>query len=89
MTPAAGEKRLNTKRQITGVVKSDKMNKTIVVGIDTKIKHAEYGKIINRHMKFKAHDEENKAKIGDRVTIQECRPLSKDKRWTLIEIHAK
>ena len=69
-----------------GVVVSDKMDKTIVVAIKTRIKHPLYGKTINRTNKFKAHDEENKAKVGDKVKIMETRPLSKDKRWRLCEI---
>ena len=69
-----------------GVVVSDKMDKTIVVAIKTKIKHPLYGKTVNRTNKFKAHDEENSAKIGDKVKIMETRPLSRDKRWRLCEI---
>lgn len=80
--------RTNRKRQLTGIVTSDKMNKTIVVQTSSKQRHPEYGKVMIRRNKFKAHDEENKAKTGDRVTIQECRPLSRDKRWVLIRIDA-
>ena len=69
-----------------GKVVSDKMEKTIVVAVETKVRHPLYGKIINRTTKFKAHDENNDAKIGDAVEIMETRPLSKDKRWRLVEI---
>jgi len=69
-----------------GVVVSDKMDKTIVVAIKTRIKHPLYGKTVNRTNKFKVHDEENSAKEGDKVKIMETRPLSKDKRWRLCEI---
>lgn len=69
-----------------GKVVSDKMEKTIVVAVETKVRHPLYGKTINRTTKFKAHDENNDAKIGDIVEIMETRPLSKDKRWRLVEI---
>lgn len=69
-----------------GKVVSDKMEKTIVVAVETKVRHPLYGKIINRTTKFKAHDENNDANIGDVVEIMETRPLSKDKRWRLVEI---
>ena len=72
-----------------GVVVSDKMEKTIVVEIRTRVKHPLYGKIMNRTEKFKAHDEQNEAGIGDTVRIMETRPLSKDKRWRLVEIVEK
>ena len=70
----------------TGVVVSDKMDKTIVVEIRTRVKHPLYGKIMNRTKKFKVHDEKNECGIGDTVRIMETRPLSKDKRWRLVEI---
>ena len=73
----------------TGVVVSDKMDKTIVVEIRTRVKHPLYGKIMNRTSKIKAHDEENQCGIGDTVKIMETRPLSKDKRWRLVEIIEK
>ena len=73
----------------TGVVVSDKMDKTIVVAIRTRVKHPLYGKIMNRTSKIKAHDEENQCGIGDTVKIMETRPLSKDKRWRLVEIIEK
>ena len=72
-----------------GVVVSDKMDKTIVVAIRTRVKHPLYGKIMNRTKKFKAHDEENQCGIGDTVKIMETRPLSKDKHWRLVEIIEK
>ena len=70
----------------TGVVVSDKMDKTIVVAIKTKVRHPLYGKMVNRTRKFKAHDENNECGIGDTVKIMETRPLSKDKHWRLVEI---
>lgn len=73
----------------TGVVVSDKMDKTIVVAIKTKVRHPLYGKMVNKTAKFKAHDEENACGIGDTVKIMETRRLSKDKRWRLIEIIEK
>ena len=73
----------------TGVVVSDKMDKTIVVAIKTKVRHPLYVKMINRTNKFKAHDEENTCGIGDTVKIEETRPLSKDKRWRLVEVVEK
>ena len=73
----------------TGVVVSDKMDKTIVVAIKTKVRHPLYGKMVNRTRKFKAHDEQNQCGIGDTVKIMETRPLSKDKRWRLVEIVEK
>ena len=73
----------------TGVVVSDKMDKTIVVEIRTRVKHPLYGKIMNRTLKIKAHDENNECGIGDTVRIMETRPLSKDKNWRLVEIVEK
>ena len=69
-----------------GVVISDKMEKTIVVRVDRLVKHSIYSKYIKRSVKYKVHDEQNSSKIGDRVQIIECRPLSKDKRWSLKQI---
>ena len=80
--------RSNRKTRI-GKVVSDKMEKTIVVAVETKVRHPLYGKTINRTTKFKAHDENNDAKTNDRVVIMETRPLSKDKRWRLVEIVEK
>ena len=73
----------------TGVVVSDKMDKTIVVEIRTRVKHPLYGKIMNRTTRLKAHDEENACGVGDRVLVMETRPLSKDKRWRLTQIIEK
>ena len=69
-----------------GRVVSDKMDKSIVVAVETKVRHPLYGKTMNRTTKFKAHDENNEANMNDRVLIMETRPLSKDKRWRLVEI---
>ena len=71
-------------RQLTGVVVSDKADKTITVKIERKVKHPTYSKIMKRSTKVHAHDEENIAKIGDVVTVEECRPYSKSKTWKLI-----
>ena len=73
----------------TGVVVSDKMDKTVVVAISTKVRYPLYGKMVNRTRKFKAHDEENQCGIGDTVRIMETRPISKDKRWRVVEIIEK
>jgi small subunit ribosomal protein S17 len=69
-----------------GVVVSDKMEKTVVVKVDRLVKHQVYNKYIKRSVKYKVHDEQNFCKVGDRVQIIECRPLSKDKRWSLKQI---
>ena len=76
----------NARKVYQGHVVSDKMDKTIVVAVETKVRHPLYGKTMNRTTKFKAHDENNEAKMNDRVVIMETRPLSKDKRWRLVEI---
>ncbi|MBF0611093.1 MAG: 30S ribosomal protein S17 [Magnetococcales bacterium] len=73
------------KRVLQGVVVSDKMDKTIVIRVDRKVSHPLYGKIETRSKKYKAHDENNLCKVGQVVQIQECRPLSKDKCWVVIE----
>lgn len=72
-----------------GRVVSNKMDKTIVVGVETYVSHALYGKRVKKTTKFKAHDENNTCQIGDKVKIMETRPLSKDKRWRLVEIVEK
>ncbi|SHH45553.1 30S ribosomal protein S17 [Tepidibacter thalassicus] len=72
-----------------GRVVSDKMEKTIVVAVEEFVRHPLYGKAVKRTKKFKAHDEQNACRIGDRVKIMETRPLSKDKRWRLVEIVEK
>ncbi|MCA2553097.1 MAG: 30S ribosomal protein S17 [Microcystis sp. M04BS1] len=73
-------------KERVGVVVSDKMDKTVVVAIENRSPHPKYGKIVVKTQKFKAHDEENQAKQGDRVRIRETRPLSKTKRWEVAEI---
>lgn len=70
----------------TGVVRSDKMEKTVTVAVERKVKHPIYGKFVKKTTKFHAHDEKNEAKPGDVVKIMETRPLSKTKRWRLVEI---
>ncbi|MFH5837275.1 30S ribosomal protein S17 [Proteiniclasticum sp. C24MP] len=79
----------NNRRTRVGTVVSDKMEKTIVVAVKTKVRHPLYGKTMNRTVKFKAHDENNEAEYNDTVMIMETRPLSKDKRWRLVEIIEK
>ncbi len=74
------------RKERTGIVVSDKMEKTIVVKVASQARHPEYKRIIHYAKKFKVHDEEKKAKIGDRVRIAETRPISKDKRWRLVEV---
>jgi len=74
------------KKEFVGIVVSDKMEKTIVVAVDSKTLHPLYKKYVVRTKKVKAHDEANEAKIGDRVRVIECRPISKDKCWNLVEI---
>ena len=81
------ERNLRKTRQ--GKVVSDKMDKTIVVAIEDHVKHPLYGKIVKRTYKLKAHDEKNECTIGDTVKVMETRPLSKDKRWRLVEIVEK
>ncbi len=83
--PAAGTARSVRKVRL-GVVVSDKMQKTVVVRIDRRFAHPRYGKMVTRSTKVKAHDEANDAKTGDTVRIMETRPLSKDKRWRVVEI---
>jgi small subunit ribosomal protein S17 len=75
-----------TRRERIGVVVSDSMDKSIVVVVKRKVKHPIYGKFVNKSSKFMAHDEENNAHAGDTVKISETRPLSKNKRWRLVEI---
>lgn len=79
----------NYRKVRVGKVVSDKMDKTIVVAVEEYVKHRIYGKTIRRTVKFKAHDEKNEARIGDTVRIMETRPLSKDKRWRLVEVIEK
>ena len=79
----------NLRKTQVGIVTSDKMEKTVVVTIKDKVRHPLYIKIVNRTVKVKAHDENNECGIGDRVLIMETRPLSKDKRWRVVEIIEK
>ncbi|MHA5054884.1 30S ribosomal protein S17 [Streptomyces sp. SD15] len=72
-----------------GLVVSDKMDKTVVVAVEDRVKHALYGKVIRRTSKLKAHDEQNAAGVGDRVLLMETRPLSSTKRWRIVEILEK
>ncbi|MDR0570491.1 MAG: 30S ribosomal protein S17 [Clostridiales Family XIII bacterium] len=79
----------NRRKTRIGLVVSDKMDKTIVVAVEDFVRHALYGKAVKRTKKFKAHDAENQCNIGDKVRIMETRPLSKDKRWRLVNIVEK
>lgn len=79
----------NRRKTKVGVVVSDKMDKTISVAVEDFVRHSLYGKAVKRTKKFKAHDEENECNIGDKVRIMETRPLSKDKRWRLVNIIEK
>ena len=79
----------NLRKVRTGKVTSDKMDKTIVVAIEDHVKHPLYGKIVKKTYKLKAHDENNECNIGDTVKVMETRPLSKDKRWRLVEVVEK
>lgn len=79
----------NLRKERIGKVVSNKMQKTITIAVDRKVKHPIYGKFVNRTTKFMAHDEKNEAGIGDTVRIMETRPLSKSKRWRLIEVIEK
>ena len=87
MSQAAADTKGRGERKVrTGVVVSDAMEKTVVVRISTQVKHAMYGKIVRRSTKLKAHDEAGKAHVGDTVRIVETRPLSKTKRWRVVEV---
>ncbi len=79
----------NLRKTRTGLVVSDKMDKTIVVAIEDNVRHPLYKKIIKRTVKLKAHDENNECRRGDRVMVMETRPLSKDKRWRLVQVIEK
>ena len=79
----------NLRKVMVGTVVSDKMDKTVVVAVETSVSHKMYGKTVKRTYKLKAHDEENKCEIGDKVKVMETRPLSKDKRWRVVEILEK
>ena len=76
----------NLRKTRVGLVTSDKMDKTVVVSVKDRVRHPLYKKIVKRTVKFKAHDEMNECKIGDKVEIMETRPLSKDKRWRVVNI---
>ena len=79
----------NTRKVREGLIVSDKMDKTVVVSVEDRVKHALYGKVLRRTSKLKAHDEANECGIGDRVSIMETRPLSATKRWRIVEILEK
>ncbi len=79
----------NLRKVMIGTVTSNKMDKTVVVSVETSVKHKLYGKIVKRTYKLKAHDEENICQIGDKVKVMETRPLSKDKRWRVVEVVEK
>jgi small subunit ribosomal protein S17 len=79
----------NRRKTKVGIVVSDKMDKTVVVAIEDFVRHSLYGKAVKRSKKFKAHDENNECNIGDKVRIMETRPLSRDKRWRLVNIVEK
>ena len=74
------------KRELSGIITSDKMEKSVVVTVERLEKHPVFKKYIRRRMKFKAHDEKNECKMGDKVLIRECRPLSKDKCWRVVDL---
>jgi small subunit ribosomal protein S17 len=90
-TPAATEEsaEVRRKRELVGIVVSNKMDKTLVVQVVRRYKHPKYKKYVNERQRYKAHDEKNEANIGDRVIIVESRPLSKDKRWRLRSVVEK
>ena len=79
----------NLRKVMVGTVVSDKMDNTVVVAVETSVSHKMYGKTVKRTYKLKAHDEENNCEIGDKVKVMETRPLSKDKRWRVVEILEK
>jgi len=77
---------MGAKASVTGVVVSDKMDKTVVVVVEDRVKHPKYGKVLRRTKKYKAHDENNECNVGDRVLLMETRPLSATKRWRVAQI---
>jgi small subunit ribosomal protein S17 len=83
------ERQRGRRKTLVGVVVSDKMHKTVVVMVERLVRHAMYGKMIRRKTSFKAHDEENRCGIGDKVVIVETRPLSKEKHWRITEVLEK
>jgi small subunit ribosomal protein S17 len=89
MTETNADVRTSNRKVREGLVVSDKMQKTVVVEVEDRVKHALYGKVIRRTTKLKAHDESNEVGIGDRVMIMETRPLSATKRWRVVEVVEK
>jgi small subunit ribosomal protein S17 len=91
MSEQAAENKVerNARKVREGLVVSDKMDKTVVVSVEDRVKHAMYGKVMRRSTKYKAHDEQNACGIGDRVLLMETRPLSATKRWRVVEILEK
>src|SRR6476646_7148880 len=89
MTASTGVRSRSTRKTREGLVVSDKMDKTVVVSVEDRVKHALYGKVLRRTNKLKAHDEQNQCGIGDRVLIMETRPLSASKRWRIVEVLEK
>ena len=83
------EQTRNLRKTMIGTVVSNKMDKTVVVSVERKVRHSIYGKIVKRTYKLKAHDENNSCNVGDTVKVMETRPLSKDKRWRVVEIIEK
>ena len=88
-TPAAAAPAVKHRKERTGEVISDKMNKTIVVRVERRFRHPRFKKVVTQYKKFYAHDEKNEAKVGDLVLIQETRPLSKTKSWQLVRVVEK
>jgi small subunit ribosomal protein S17 len=89
VTPGADKPERNARKTREGLVVSDKMDKTVVVSVEDRVKHAMYGKVMRRTTKYKAHDERNECGIGDRVLLMETRPLSATKRWRVVQILEK
>ena len=88
-TPAVATSERNERKTRQGYVVSDKMDKTVVVEVEDRVKHALYGKVLRRSSKVKAHDEQNSCGVGDRVLIMETRPMSASKRWRVVQIIEK
>ena len=88
-TEVSNEQARAARKVREGLVVSDKMEKTVVVSVEDRVKHALYGKVLRRTSKLKAHDEQNQCGVGDRVLIQETRPLSATKRWRVVEVLEK
>ncbi|GAA3668614.1 30S ribosomal protein S17 [Nocardioides ginsengisoli] len=86
MSESAETTQRNARKTREGLVVSDKMDKTVVVSVEDRVKHALYGKVMRRNTRLKAHDEQNECGVGDRVLIMETRPLSATKRWRVVEI---